>query len=63
MAKKPAEMPDKEKEIRQLISDINYDVLKLRQELEYMRSLYERTAEEVYRLRAEARHAEDNNQH
>lgn len=59
MAKtKPAEgMSEKEREIRQLISDINYDVLKLRQELEYMRSLYERTAEEVYKLRAEARHA------
>lgn len=53
MRKQAPVQPDNTAEMRRLISDINYDILKMRQELQALRTQYERMQAELQRLKQE----------
>lgn len=44
---------ERERETKRLISDINYDILKMRQELQSLRTQYDRMRAELQKLRQE----------
>lgn len=53
MKKQAPVQPDRTAEVRRLISDINYDILKMRQDLQALRTQYERMQAEMQRLKQE----------